>query len=126
MKKFYRFPMLTIIGALIALLVAIADGRAATITPTPNTIMIIYTPANGVPVYSPSFTISNADAGQFIAWCQAHYVASAAAGTALGCFNTWAADVVNQARQSSLQANQAAVAAAASAAATTFIAQPNQ
>lgn len=112
-RRHYRFPMLTIIGALIGLLTAIADGRAASITPTPGSLTFVYTNAGGTVVYQPFATISNATATQFLAWCHTHYAASAGAAADAGCYNTWMADFINQTIASINQGNQNTAAAQA-------------
>lgn len=98
-------------------LLAPLSASAASITPAPNSITIIYTNAAGTIVASPSASVTPAAFTAFTTYCPLHYSGTPSAqGSTLGCFNTWANDVYITLLNNMQQAAQSAAAATATAA----------
>lgn len=97
------------------LLAAAAAVALMTTAAMAGSITITYTNDAGTVLYSPTASISNADANKFVAWCEAHYAGTPNAATAQGCFNTWADDWFNQTKASINESLLAAAQAAATA-----------
>ena len=107
-----------IIAFVLSLLALPALAASCTI---PNgSIAVVYANAAGTCVYQPYATISNATTTAFITWCEANYIATPAAATAQGCFNTWANDWFNQ----TVVKMTASAAATASASAVAAVVPP--
>src|SRR6202035_1163771 len=87
-----------------------------------GSVQIIYKNDAGTTLFSPSATISNADATKFLVWCQATYASNPLSVTQGGCFNVWANDWFVQMKNSVNKSLQDA--AAASAISTPIIVSP--
>lgn len=88
----------------------------ATATVSNSTLTMVYTNAAGTVAFSPSAVISDATAAQFITWAKAYYIATPAASTSQGAFNTWFNEIVSMTTQRMTQAAQATATATATAA----------
>lgn len=66
LRRYPRSPMLTIMGALIALLLMAIEGRAASVTCPNGSICLPYVNAGGTVVFNPSATISNGTGATFL------------------------------------------------------------
>ena len=107
-------------------LVLIALFALGISTAQAGSLTIVYKNDAGATIFSPSATISNADAAKFITWCQVQYAGQPLSVTPLGCFNAWANDVFGTMKESVISSLRSSAASAASTAATPIVVTPAQ